>query len=102
MLQIRTQLLTCDSHRSVGLIAGVLGRAGEKGQARRRAEAAIGNRTWDPKEEVEKFILKDAKQKRQALQDARGSRSETGELGEKPNEELREILALNAMMNAPH
>jgi len=100
--QIRKRPLTCDSHRSVGLIAAVLGRAGQKGQARRRAEAATGHRTWDPKEEVEKFILKDAKQKRQAQEDAAGSRPKDDELGEAPNEELREILSLNTMMNAPH
>lgn len=46
----------CDSLRCVSVIAGVLGRAGERGQARRMAEAKKGICTWRNPAEVQKFM----------------------------------------------
>ncbi|KAK3997979.1 hypothetical protein QBC44DRAFT_338477 [Cladorrhinum sp. PSN332] len=45
-----------DSLRSVALIAGVLGRAGERGQQRRLADAATGKIGWRTPEDVSRFI----------------------------------------------
>ncbi|KAK4099138.1 hypothetical protein N658DRAFT_475829 [Parathielavia hyrcaniae] len=52
-----------DSVRSITLIAGVLGRAGERGQQRRLADANSGVCTWENEREVERFITKDAMNK---------------------------------------
>ncbi|KAI3393722.1 hypothetical protein diail_3767 [Diaporthe ilicicola] len=45
-----------DSLRSVSVIAGVLGRAGERGQERRMAEAKKGICTWRNPSEIERFM----------------------------------------------
>lgn len=44
------------SLRSVSVIAGVLGRAGERGQKRRRANAKVGLCTWENPADVDAFI----------------------------------------------
>ncbi|KAK4122051.1 hypothetical protein N657DRAFT_576854 [Parathielavia appendiculata] len=54
-----------DSVRSVTLIAGVLGRAGERGQQRRLADANDGICTWENARDIEIFIRKDAEAKAQ-------------------------------------
>lgn len=78
----------------MALIAGVLGRAGERGQMRRKADAADGIRTWDPREDVEKFILKDTKAKKQAREDALGRREGEEEPQDMSNEALRQVFGL--------
>jgi len=50
--------------RSVGLIAGVLGRAGQMGHARRRRAAKKGNVTWPTETEVAWFMDKQLQTKR--------------------------------------
>ncbi|KAH8769104.1 37S ribosomal protein MRP4 [Diaporthe sp. PMI_573] len=45
-----------DSLRSVSVIAGVLGRAGERGQARRKADAAKGVCTWRNSPDIERWM----------------------------------------------
>ena len=63
-----------DSMRSIALIAGVLGRAGEMGQARRKRAAADGIVTWKNETEVEWFMHKHLKAlQRKAAEDARVS-----------------------------
>lgn len=51
-----TKLAFLHSLRSVSVIAGVLGRAGEIGQKRRLADAAKGIVTWYRPHEVSKFM----------------------------------------------
>ena len=48
------------SLRSVTLLAGVLGRAGERGQQRRLADAADGVVSWKSPRDVDTFIEKDS------------------------------------------
>lgn len=61
-----------DSLRSVSVIAGVLGRAGERGQARRKADAEKGICTWRNPEDVQKWMdderSKAIKAKQEALE----------------------------------
>lgn len=45
-----------DSLRSVSVVAGVLGRAGEAGQARRKADASRGLCTWRNPPEIQRWI----------------------------------------------
>ncbi|KAK3690277.1 hypothetical protein B0T22DRAFT_377341 [Podospora appendiculata] len=52
-----------DSLRAVAVIACVLGRAGQRGQARRRAAAEDGVVTWETPADVDAFIAKDIKTK---------------------------------------
>ncbi|KAG7294121.1 hypothetical protein NEMBOFW57_004185 [Staphylotrichum longicolle] len=52
-----------DSLRSVTLIAGILGRAGQRGQQRRLADANEGIVTWSTPNDVAKFIERDAAEK---------------------------------------
>ncbi|KAI7786142.1 30S ribosomal protein S2 [Diaporthe eres] len=72
-----------DSLRSVSVIAGVLGRAGERGQARRKADANKGVCTWRNQPDMEKW-MEDEKAKAdsaaQAEREAKGAgaRSEGG------------------------
>lgn len=72
------------SLRSVALIAGVLGRAGERGQQRRLAEAEQGVVTWENPRDVNDFIVRDAEAK--ALEEAKAmsQATEDGSLEEKP------------------
>lgn len=51
MLTLRTNSL-----RSVSVIAGVLGRAGERGQARRKADANSGVCTWRNPPDIQKWM----------------------------------------------
>jgi hypothetical protein len=53
------------SLRSVTLIAGVLGRAGQRGQQRRLADANDGIVTWDTPNDVAKFVDRDSVEKAQ-------------------------------------
>ena len=48
------------------MIAGVLGRAGQRGQARRHEAASEGSVTWQNPIEIEKFIYRDALEKAEA------------------------------------
>ncbi|SPQ24457.1 21080ea4-f04f-4601-98a4-d2bfe25ac136 [Thermothielavioides terrestris] len=73
-----------DSLRAVTLIAGVLGRAGERGQQRRLAAANEGIVTWRNPDEVALFIQKDADRKLTAAKAAAEEAMATGELDEKP------------------
>lgn len=45
-----------NSLRSVSVIAGVLGRAGERGQARRKADANKGVCTWRNQPDMQKWM----------------------------------------------
>lgn len=51
-----TNVSHTNSLRSVSVIAGVLGRAGERGQARRKADANKGICTWRNPPDVEKWM----------------------------------------------
>ncbi|CAM1503823.1 Fc.00g014140.m01.CDS01 [Cosmosporella sp. VM-42] len=48
-----------DSLRSMSVVAGVLGRAGEAGQKRRLADAKKGNATWDNPQDLNRHIQKE-------------------------------------------
>lgn len=50
------------SYRSVAVIAGVLGRAGEAGQKRRREVASTGKVTWITPKDLKTHILKETGQ----------------------------------------
>ncbi|KAJ0108998.1 hypothetical protein J7T55_005546 [Diaporthe amygdali] len=58
-----------DSLRSVSVIAGVLGRAGERGQERRKADAARGVCTWRNPPDIEKW-MNDEKKNRASVAEA--------------------------------
>lgn len=47
---------SANSLRSVSVIAGVLGRAGERGQARRKADAKKGICTWRNQPDIQKWM----------------------------------------------
>ncbi|KAK1753144.1 hypothetical protein QBC47DRAFT_304874 [Echria macrotheca] len=83
-----------DSLRSIALITGVLGRAGERGQTRRKADAANGIRTWEPAREVVKFIEKDYRRKNEAKNDAEEAmeQEQPSEDEDLANQALRELL----------
>lgn len=51
------------SLRAATLIAGVLGRAGERGQKRRLADAEEGIVTWQTPQDVAKYIAREAQAK---------------------------------------
>ncbi|KAJ4291345.1 hypothetical protein N0V88_006353 [Collariella sp. IMI 366227] len=70
-----------DSLRGITLIAGVLGRAGERGQRRRLADAKEGVVAWRTPPEVEKYIAEEASTKLRAEREAMQS---AGEGREKP------------------
>nr|CDP29276.1 Putative mitochondrial SSU ribosomal protein S2 precursor [Podospora anserina S mat+] len=70
-----------DSLRSVALIAGVLGRAGERGQQRRLADAEKGVVKWQTPKDVFSFIGKvNAKIRREAEEKQENMQKETGGL----------------------
>ncbi|KAK4641715.1 hypothetical protein QC761_503230 [Podospora bellae-mahoneyi] len=70
-----------DSLRSVALIAGVLGRAGERGQQRRLADAEKGVVKWQTPKDVFSFIGKvNAKVRREAEGKQENMQKETGGL----------------------
>ncbi|KAI5466838.1 ribosomal protein S2, flavodoxin-like domain-containing protein, partial [Mariannaea sp. PMI_226] len=50
-----------DSLRAMGVVAGVLGRAGEAGQKRRLEEAAKGKVSWGTPEDIDRHIRKETK-----------------------------------------
>ncbi|KAH6891053.1 ribosomal protein S2, flavodoxin-like domain-containing protein [Thelonectria olida] len=50
-----------DSLRSMGVVAGVLGRAGEAGQKRRLADAARNKISWNNPEDIERHMRKETK-----------------------------------------
>lgn len=72
--------LTCGvliySLRSVTLIAGILGRAGQRGQQRRLADANDGIVTWNTPNDVAKFIERDAAEKARDVAKSAGSAAE--------------------------
>lgn len=73
------------SLRSVSVIAGVLGRAGENGQKRRLADAARGIVTWYAPSEVRRFLRSEAAKAKNLAQeqaDARRSNKNEGEQSE--------------------
>ncbi|KAK3319766.1 hypothetical protein B0T19DRAFT_388561 [Cercophora scortea] len=57
-----------DSLRAMAVIACVLGRAGQRGQARRRAAAEEGVVTWETPADVDAFIEKDIQAKTEAME----------------------------------
>ncbi|KAH6615920.1 hypothetical protein B0J18DRAFT_451892 [Chaetomium sp. MPI-SDFR-AT-0129] len=92
-----------DSLRSITLLAGVLGRAGQRGQARRLAKARDGLLTWQTPSDVQKYIDSDAHEKARAASKAKAAAEEAGVLEEKPlqredfmtdEELLREITGM--------
>lgn len=62
------------SLRSVSVIAGVLGRAGEKGQKRRLADAKTGICTWSNPPDIDKWL-----REKEARETAEKSGGEDGE-----------------------
>ena len=66
------------------LLAGVLGRAGERGQQRRLADANDGISTWENPSDVETFISKDATTKAKEAVMAEETAKADGILDEKP------------------
>ncbi|UNI17437.1 hypothetical protein JDV02_003780 [Purpureocillium takamizusanense] len=50
-----------DSLRSMAVVAGVLGRAGEKGQKRRQADAAQGSVSWHTPPELSRHMMREAR-----------------------------------------
>ncbi|KAL1859059.1 hypothetical protein Daus18300_009698 [Diaporthe australafricana] len=74
-----------DSLRSVSVIAGVLGRAGERGQARRMADAKKGICTWMNPAEIEKFI--------NVERDKRGNAAKAEREGQKAEREAQKANA---------
>lgn len=88
---IRQSLLVADalhySLRSVSVIAGVLGRAGEQGQKRRKADAGRGLCTWNNPPDIEKWI-KENKAKESA--ELGVDEGEEGEGGDGRGEEVED------------
>lgn len=70
--------------RSVTLLAGVLGRAGQRGQARRLAAAHYGTVTWETPADVRKYIDNDLEEKVAAAKKAKAVAQEAGILDDKP------------------
>ncbi|KAL2020321.1 hypothetical protein VTK56DRAFT_8549 [Thermocarpiscus australiensis] len=73
-----------DSLRSIALIAGVLGRAGERGQQRRLADANEGVVTWTTPRDIAHFIDKEAMAKAEEEEEAIKKAKADGTLDEKP------------------
>lgn len=89
------------SLRSVTLLAGVLGRAGERGQQRRLADAQAGVVSWESPRDVNTFITKNAMAKAEEELDQIIRAKKDGTLQEKPlakedfmsdDELLRELM----------
>jgi hypothetical protein len=90
--------------RSVTLLAGVLGRAGERGQQRRLADANDGVCTWQTPLDVRHFIQKDATQKENEKHEARVLAKAAGQLEEKAatrEDFLSDDELLRELMDAP-
>ncbi|KAK3306029.1 uncharacterized protein B0T15DRAFT_396471 [Chaetomium strumarium] len=81
-----------DSLRSVTLIAGVLGRAGERGQQQRLALARDGVVTWRSPREIEAFLENDAKSKAEEAAAAVAKAKEEGVLDDKPALQREDFL----------
>lgn len=79
-----------NSLRSVSVIAGVLGRAGQRGQARRKANAKIGLCTWNNPADVQAFIGNQSREadSKQSESPEEGSRQQEGSLRDAVAEEL--------------
>ncbi|KAL2186508.1 hypothetical protein L209DRAFT_731304 [Thermothelomyces heterothallicus CBS 203.75] len=93
-----------DSLRSVTLIAGVLGRAGERGQQRRLADAEEGITTWRTPRDIAYFIDKDAENKAREAVAAAQSATAEGVLDEKPltrEDFMTDEELLREMMDTP-
>ena len=94
LFQAPTNNLTC-SLRSVALIAGVLGMAGNRGQKRRHAAADNGVVTWSTPSDVAQFIKKDYKEKIAEMEKALGKEKDKDKTGimagalERVRDELR-------------
>ncbi|KAL2163267.1 hypothetical protein VTH06DRAFT_5323 [Thermothelomyces fergusii] len=73
-----------DSLRSITLIAGVLGRAGERGQRRRLADAEEGITTWRTPRDILHFMDKEAENKAREALAAEQAATAEGALEEKP------------------
>lgn len=72
------------SLRAVTLIAGVLGKAGERGQKRRLAAAEQGEVTWQNPRDVQKFMETEAATKVAEASAAIGQAQADGILDDKP------------------
>ncbi|KAK4160303.1 hypothetical protein QBC43DRAFT_347425 [Cladorrhinum sp. PSN259] len=82
-----------DSLRSVALIAGVLGRAGERGQQRRLTAAAEGNIAWKTPWPVMRFIdSRNSKLRNEAMKEMERLESE-GKLTEVEADKMKESFA---------
>ncbi|GAB1317870.1 37S ribosomal protein MRP4, mitochondrial [Madurella fahalii] len=93
-----------DSLRSVTLLAGVLGRAGERGQQRRLAAAKGGVVTWKNPADVAKFIDRDAKLKAMELKKDIAAAKADGTLGSNPLQRedfLSDDDLLSEMLGSP-
>jgi len=75
------------SLRATALIAGVLGRAGQRGQARRLADAEKGHVAWHNPREIQSFM----RQREMTKQGARWTKGDKED--ESTEEELRAMLA---------
>lgn len=67
-----------DSLRSVSVIAGVLGRAGERGQERRKRAAAQGICTWRNPSDIQKWMIDEQVKAAKAAREAREVRGSGG------------------------
>ncbi len=72
------------SLRAIALIAGVLGRAGERGQQRRLADAQSGVVPWQNPLDVEHFISREAKRMAQEAEEEKDAAVAAGLIDEKP------------------
>lgn len=102
---VKQSLTKSYSIRCITLIAAVLGRAGERGQARRLADANEGIVTWETPREVANFIERDAREKAKAAKQAVDEAKASGELSDKPTLTREEFLSddqlLAEMLEAP-
>jgi hypothetical protein len=102
---VKQSLTKSYSIRCITLIAAVLGRAGERGQARRLADANEGIVTWETPREVANFIERDAREKAKAAKQAVDEAKASGELSDKPPLTREEFLSddqlLAEMLEAP-
>jgi hypothetical protein len=92
------------SLRSVTLLAGVLGRAGERGQRRRLADAEDGVISWTSPRDVDTFIEKDAMTKAEEELGQILQAKKDGTLEEKPltNEDfMSDDELLRTLMDGP-
>ena len=89
------------SHRSLAVIAGVLGRAGESGQKRRLEAAKNGQLTWEMDQASLRFISDTARMRRAERHENRFSESSTSATQSRRDEEHDEEAVLLGLEEAP-